>query len=642
MPIIANPDTGEVKFLDAQGNLQPAKTAINPETKQLLAYDGGTDTWLPVTSHGKGILNYIDDAVRALANGMTFNYADELAAGANTLVNGKSYAENKAAEDARDANIPTAIKVPGEIAGGVATALASAPVAGPIAAATGIAKLPAIARTVLGGAAAGGLYSSGAAEGGVSDRAAAAVPGAVLGGAVGAAAPYVAAGANRVVQAVKGAISPETSATNQLGRALVRDNATPESLTAAADAIAKDRPGVATVADVGGENVKGLVERVAQTPGAGRTIVQPFLTDRQTQQMGRIADDLSSLTGTNKTALTAINDSMTSRAEAAKPLYDQAFNFNARNNPDIYNAWLKETHQGWGEKILNSDALKRNLQSEYGVADYKQAPLMVLIDAWKKAADDTALAFKQSGEKNTARIIGETRDRVLSVVDDANPLYAAARSAWAGPSRYIDAIQDGKSVLNKNVGSDELRENFDKLNPSEQEAFRIGAVSAIKAKMGNDASNIADMTKYLRSPEMREKIMAIMPTDEAAQAWQRRLNFEVESSKLVGRAVGNSATARRLAETKDSENIVGDLILEFATGGSGAGFFRQILTAMPTKIRDTIRSRSDRLLAEHLTDPQALDDLRGLMDRAQRAVAMPSRRSIAAGTVGTNAALNGK
>jgi hypothetical protein len=53
MPIIANPDTGEVKFLDAQGNLQPAKTAINPETKQLLAYDGGTDTWLPVTSHGK-------------------------------------------------------------------------------------------------------------------------------------------------------------------------------------------------------------------------------------------------------------------------------------------------------------------------------------------------------------------------------------------------------------------------------------------------------------------------------------------------------------------------------------------------------------------------------------------------------------
>jgi hypothetical protein len=41
-----------------------------------------------------------------------------------------------------------------------------------------------------------------------------------------------------------------------------------------------DRPG-ATLADVGGENIKGLAERVAQTLAAGRTIVVPELTARK-------------------------------------------------------------------------------------------------------------------------------------------------------------------------------------------------------------------------------------------------------------------------------------------------------------------------------------------------------------------------
>jgi hypothetical protein len=81
-------------------------------------------------------------------------------------------------------------------------------------------------------------------------------------------------------------------------RALVRDADTPESLAARAADLYATGPGVATLADAGGENVKGLLERVAQTPGAGRTIVVPALTERQQGQMGRIVGDLGELTGT--------------------------------------------------------------------------------------------------------------------------------------------------------------------------------------------------------------------------------------------------------------------------------------------------------------------------------------------------------
>jgi hypothetical protein len=72
-------------------------------------------------------------------------------------------------------------------------------------------------------------------------------------------------------------------------------------------------------ADAGGENVRGLVERVAQTPGAGRTIIKPALTERQQDQMGRFVGDLRELTGTERTAYQAVDQTLASRAKAATP-----------------------------------------------------------------------------------------------------------------------------------------------------------------------------------------------------------------------------------------------------------------------------------------------------------------------------------
>jgi hypothetical protein len=640
MPIATNPDTGEVVFLDETGKWLPAKTAVNPETKEMMAFDG--KDWSAVTTHGKGVLGYIDDAVRAIANGATFGFADEISAKANEMIGRGSYDQNVAKERARNKQIPAGIAIPGEIAGGVASALATAPVTGPAAVASGLSKLPRALQFALGGAAAGGLSGAGNAEGGLAERATAAVPGAAIGAGIGGATPYVLGAANRTYQAVKGAISPEASVSGQLGRAMLRDNVTPQDALQRAASLNAEKPGVATIADVGGENVRGLVERVAQTPGGGRTVTVPFLTGRQEQQMSRVADDLSTLTGTSTTAAKAIEDTIAARSKAAEPLYDAALNFNARADADIVNAWTKETGQGWGKSILNSPSLKRNLQSEYGIKDPGDAPLMVLIDAWKKTADDLVQGAIQSGNKNNARVISDMRDRVLTTVDAANPAYASARAAWSGPSRYLDAINDGKNILSPKIGAEELAGSFAKLNTSEQEAFRIGVISAVKSKMGNDPSKMGDMTKYLRSPEMRDKIAAILPSPQSVISWNKRLDFEVASSELTGKALGNSATARRLAEMKDSESLVGDLVLEAMAGAPPVGLFKKLLTAAPKAVRDTLRSKSDRLLAETLTDPQALNDLQSIINRAQSAASPVSQRAIGGAVTGASAEANAR
>jgi hypothetical protein len=418
-------------------------------------------------------------------------------------------------------------------------------------------------------------------------------------------APAVVKGVSSVASGIKNAVSPTANVNADLGRAIMRDGMTPEEIASKLKDAQIDRPGVATLADVGGENVRGLVERVAQTPGAGRTIVVPALTERQQNQMFRVGGDLKELTGTTKTAREAISDTMEQRATAAKPLYDQAFDFNAREVPEVVRAWDLATGTGWGKAILNGGPLKKNLQSEYGIKDISAAPLMVQIDAWKKAVDDVVGEAVRSGNKNQARIMTEMRDNVVDALDAANPAYKAARDAWSGPSRYIDAVEAGKTILSPKLGADELAANMAKMTEAEREAFRIGSVSSVISKMGNDPAKLGDMTKYLRSPEVRAKIAAIMPTPEAAAAWTKRLDFEVGASELTGKSLGNSATARRLAERQDAENIVGDLVMDAITGTHAVGLLQKIVAAGPKWMRDTLRSKADKVLGDVLTNPNS-------------------------------------
>lgn len=633
MPIALNDSTGEVSFLDADGAWKPARTAVNPQTKQMLAFDGST--WADVPAKSKGVLGYIDDTVRALASGVTFGYADEIAAKGNELLGKGSYESNLAAEQARDKAISPAIKIPGEIAGAVGTSVAAAPLTAAGAAATGIAKLPAFLRYIMAGSAGGAAFGSGEAEPG--KRLEGAAKGGVVGAAAGATVPYVVGGLVKTGQAMRNAVMPESGAVADLSRAIARDADTPDALAARAAELYATRPSVATLADAGGENVKGLVERVAQTPGAGRTIVVPALTERQQGQMGRIASDIRELTDTHRTAVQAIGETMAARKTAADPLYETAMNFNAREVPELVSAWENVTSTGWGKSILESGDLKKTLQTEYGIKDAKDAPLMVLIDAWKKEVDGVVGEAVRAGNNRKASVLGDMRNNVLRVLDDANPAYKEARAAWEGPSKYLEMVEEGRNILSPKISAEELFNRMVGMTDAQREAYRIGAVSALTGRMGNDSAKLGDMTKYVRSPEMRAKIAAIMPSAEAADKWFARLDFETGASELTGRALGNSATARRLAERQDAEGIVGDLVMDALSGAPAMSLWHKVLVAGPQKIKDTLRSRSDARLADVLTQQQDRQELLRLLERAQRVNRSVSGPAKPLAVQGTNA-----
>jgi hypothetical protein len=637
MPIATN-DKGEALYLGDDGAWKPAQIAENPQTKERLAFDGKAWSPLPAQKPSKGVLGYVDDAVRSVANGLTFGYMDELAAKADEITGrAGTYEQNLANERARDKAIPAAIAIPGEVAGAVGSTLLAAPAVGAAAAATGLSKLPMVAKFAGLGAAEGALAGSGNAVEG--DRASGATTGALIGAPLGAAVPYATKAIAKGANAVRTAMSPEANVSADLARAIARDGDDAASLMARTNNASIDRPGVATLADAGGENVRGLVERVAQTPGAGRTQVVPALTQRQQGQAMRLSGDLKNLTGTSRSAVEAVNDTIAARAQAAKPLYDEAFAVDVAGNPQVVDVFMNEVSTGWGRSILNSGTLKKTLQTEYGITETPGPQhLMAVIDAWKKSADDIIRAEPGS---NKSRVLQQMLGRVLPVVDEANPAYAQARAAWSGPSRYLDAIDSGRNVLSTKESAEAFAARFKSMSPAEQEAERIGAVSAIIGRMGNDSAKLGDMTKYLRSPEVRGKISALMPTEEAAQSWTRKLDFEVTSSEMTGRALGNSATARRLAERQDAENLAGDLVMDALTG-SPQSFVKQLFQAGPKWLRDTMRSKADALLADVLTNPGSIDKLPGRLRAAAEPRAQVRDQTNAVVTAGASELLAGR
>jgi len=208
-----------------------------------------------------GVGGFVDSLGRSIASGVTFNLADELAAGGDALLGhyfgrgsqadtiGQRYDANLTAERARDkafqAEHPI-LDAAGNIVGGVGGAIVAAPaaVAGPA-----VSAGRAAANYIGTGAFYGGLAGFGEGEGGLTNRlmsgATGAGVGAVSGGVIGGAANAASGVASRVTHGL-GLRDPEVGAERQIIRALDRSGVSVDEagarLTAPSTQVPEARP----------------------------------------------------------------------------------------------------------------------------------------------------------------------------------------------------------------------------------------------------------------------------------------------------------------------------------------------------------------------------------------------------------------
>lgn len=518
-------------------------------------------------------------AGRSLAQGATFGFADELEALTKSLAGQGTYEQNLAALELAkqrygQQNPKTALAT--EIAGSLPYALIPflgtakyaqmAKDAAPLVRAGVTAGASAVT-----GAITGALGGAGAA--GTGERMAGAQAGGKFGALVGGAAPAVTKGVGMagskvvdvtsgipVVQQVGKAVGLATGQTvdaanrakAKLLEAMYRDKVSPADLEKMIQAATKP----VGIVDIAGENVKSLADVAQKYPSEARQAAKLALEERAAGQAGRIQGDISKYLG----GFTDPFDYTTAIAQRQKqvssPLYQKAYSYGEVTEPSVLK--FLELPQ-FKTAAKEAQAL---LAAEGRTVDMSR-PTVETLDNIKRGLD--VLIEKETDSFGKVSKLGNIyknkKNEFLSELDTAVPDFGKARAAFAGEAELLDATKLGQNFYKQTAA--EANRTFAKLSPSEQEAYKVGALDAVKTKI-QTAKDTADIRKRIfGSPEERQRVSSLFPDDATFKQFEKDMMTESMMRKTQEKILGNSATAERqlgMQQLEAEPSFIGQLI----------------------------------------------------------------------------------
>lgn len=517
-----------------------------------------------------GVGSFIGALTDSIAQGMTFNLSDEIAAGLSTGFgfagdyDNALQAERDRMAANREANPGTALI--GEIGGALATG------AGLIKA--GASLVPRFAnaglKTRIGagaaeGAAYGAAYGAGGATGGAVDRAEGAVSGALFGGAVGGAVPVAGAalrGAgeaayNAIAPRVRGVLDPSGEAARRVGEAFKRDAQMKQFPLSKTDEAAGLVPGQdVRNFDRGGETVRALGRSIANQSPESRGVMQRVIGDRFEGQAARLKYKIEDIVG-GKVDDLAFQDALLSRASREnKTAYDAAFaqNFGPQHSMKfdeiaqrvpaeaMRNALRVAKAEGrpFGEQLVAS------IDDAANTVVFRRTPSIRewhYIQRGLRSAADTAYRGG-AGEVGTA--YKALHKELLSAMDVANPAYQNARQGAAKFFQADDALEAGRKYVTQNKDIRQATAALGRMKPSEKEAFKIGFTGELMERIGQTSERRNIINQIFSTPNAKAKIDSVLGP-KAARELESFVKVETAVDMMRG-AMGNSTTARQLVE----------------------------------------------------------------------------------------------
>lgn len=613
---------------------------------------------------------FADNMVRQVARGVTFGFADELAAGMRSL-GGTPYDQALGEERARDAAFeqsnPVAA-VAGQVAGGVLLPGGSL--------ARGASLGGSIARGAGLGAAQGALTGFGEGQGGVANRVVNAGQGAALGTVIGGAVPAALAGGAAAARGVArgvGLSSGAATAERTILRDIARDGMTPADV---ATASREAGPTPAMLADLAGENVAQTAQAVARAPGAGREIAGREIAARAgANQAERVAGRVRDLVSGDD-FVEGVETVARRRAAQAAPAYERAYSVvldptprlqRFLGDPDVRRGIAAGIESARREAVTNDQPFNLaalgvrmtpdGLPELTGVG----APTR-LIDAAKRGLDELIEASRGEGGRATSRTRELTglREAMLREVDSLNPAFAQARAQYADESALIGAARDGRRLLSARV-EDFERSAMDirRMTPQEREFLRLGLARGLLDRIegATDAQDLTRLNRIFGTPAIRQRLQAAFDNQEDYVRFAREMQREIQMARTNANIAprGGSPTApmqERLADLRSppSGPVASAAVQEGAQ--PQANLLRELanadnpLSAPNVLARRFFRARDDAALRRDMaqmapylftTDPAARQRLadalvaRGMSDERARRIAAPVVQGVARG-----------
>lgn len=565
------------------------------------------------------------EAGRAVAQGATFGFADELEAALRTgRISGPEYEklrnQLRAQQGQFGQDYPN-VKTPLELAGGVIV-----PVGGFQAAKraeTGTQTMLAgqglrgqMARGTAVGATTGALSGAGYAT---QDTGEEAVKGSIFGGVLGGTVPVALKGAGGVIRNVlnaSGIGDQQVAASKMLANYLQKDNLTPNEAMAALDELRRIGVPNATLADLG-ENLRGLAYSAYVVPSKAKTGTQNFLENRIIDQKNDVVKALSDKAGLdiNVNGYEKLNSLIEQQSDAAKKAYPAAYS--------------KEVYAKDFRQFMDRNVFKNAYKEAVALADVKGQklpPLDVLLSDRRVATDvlhQLKIGLDRVIEGHTVngktdkygQAVITVKNEFNDLLKQKNKLYEKANEEFADSARIQRALELGQDYQKLDVR--QAAAELKKFNPAEKEAFRMGMMADINNRLGDFKGG--DFTRQIFKSDNQKALARLAFEDQNKyNEFSQFIKGIDEQGKTAKKVIGSSLTGERLA----TQQNVGEIaqIAQNAARGDLLGTTRALASTLFSRAKgissETSEALQKRLFTSNPDEQRAI--LKELQTRTQR------------------------
>lgn len=419
--------------------------------------------------------------------------------------------------------------------------------------------------------AAGGLSAQVAGLGGegtVSERQKAANDATLPAMAVGAAIPVAVAGAGaarrgvakiadgtartgaRLGNRVSGGklLDPRAEAAKRLGEALKADGLGPAEVRQALEEWQRTGASSPALVDLAGENTRALLRAAASKPGAARNAAVDYANQVTGDLQGNAIARTRALTGDRRPAAKVAAEIKDVRGRAAREMYPAFADNRVPVTDDVVSAtdgaadWMRSASQlARAERRADVVAEIDALTNGGSLNDASAGTL----DYMRRALRDRSAKAYQEGEGGLGAALKDRSKDLERVLTDV-PGFDEARSTYRGYSRQLDALDEGRGVLNE--VPDDFAATFDDL-PADMGA--VGGRQALEEAIGKPAEGATGTLNRIASSTNTGRNLETLYGEEVAGQYRDAIGREIDrvgNARFISPNTGSQTQLREADE----------------------------------------------------------------------------------------------
>ena len=315
-----------------------------------------------------------------------------------------------------------------------------------------------------------------------------------------------------------------------------------------------------TLADLS-PRLRAMAEDLAQTPTAGGRTIRQALRRRAEGEMrdgevvggqyDRIMPKISQLLGAGggrSNFQRQVYRLAGSIRRKAGRMFDKAYAEQIEMTPDLHRI-LTQTALGRKSVSWARDAMQDLYGKKFqipGIGQPVSTRAMHQVMRQMQNRVDSMFRGATKGDPSTARAV---RDMFTDLVERQNPALAEARRFWGSSRAVEEAAELGRGLLaGGGKKLDNVTQQLRNMSEAGRTYFRLGVLREIEDRLGRNR-DVADLTRdLLQKRNVREALRLAFGSEGKFREIMKLLQQERIYQETFEQAIGNSATARRLAQ----------------------------------------------------------------------------------------------